>query len=137
MDPIFVIKKRILQGTTPKLTFQVLDDAVPAVGFQPDTLVMSIYDVTPSTSNVAPMPAVSSAIVNDREDVDVSAFCDASGNVEVVLEADDTELTSTQVERCTAKGIRRLVLFEWTWTSPERVGKGLFDLTIFPTYKPT
>lgn len=137
MDPIFVIKKRIIQGTTPRLTFQILDDETPAAGFQPDTLVMSIYDVTQSEAVQTIPPTVSSAFVNSREDVSVIAFCDASGNVDLTLDTDDTALSATQVATCTAKGIKRRVLFQWTWDSPAKHGAGIFDLHIYPTYKPT
>lgn len=138
MDPIFVIKKRIIQGTTPRLTFQILDDQSPAQGFQPDTLVMSLYDVTRSQTITTIPATVSSAFLTGREDVDVSASCDASGNVDVTLETDDTELSDTQTAQCTAKGISRRVLFQWTWdTGGAKHGAGIFDLFIFPTYKPS
>lgn len=136
MDAIFVIRKRIIQGTTPRLTFQILDDQSPGQGFEPDTLVMSIYDVSRS-STITTVPAtVTSAYVNSRQDVDVSASCDVNGNVDLTLETDDTDLSAAQVEQCTSKGISRRVLFQWTWDTTKH-GAGIFDLFIFPTYKPT
>lgn len=137
MDPVVYIKKRIIQGTTPRVLFQILDDQSPREGFKPTTLAMSIYNIKASESVHTIPPTADSSYVNGRSNVDVIADCDASGNVDVTLETDDTDLTAAQVSKCTAKGILRRVLFQWTWNGGARHGAAICDLLILPTYKPT
>ncbi len=117
------VKQPILEGTTPRVTFQIIDE--DGAGFEPDTLTYSVYDVDFSTT-----PATE-AIVNSRNDIDALANCDTGGNVVLVLSADDThvEVPNGPVPAT----IQRRVLFTWTWdTAPVRVGKHELILTIAP-----
>lgn len=130
-----VIKKPVLQGTTPLVSFQIVDEA--GVGFRPDVLTMSVYDVsyTPvGTSRKTTFPPFGStpladAIVNERNDVDVLASCDTDGNVELHLEEGDTEIEVPVGS--TPMAYRRLILFRWEWDS-DKVGKHEIVLTIAP-----
>lgn len=130
-----VIKKPTLQGTTPRLTFHIVDE--DGLGFLPDTLTMSVYDVAytpPSTSVRTTIPPFGSTpladmIVNSRNDVDVLASCDADGNVDLHLQTTDTDLV-VPVGTVPSLAFRRL-LFTWTWDT-DKVGKHEVILTIAP-----
>ncbi len=129
-----IIKKPILSGVTPRISFRLVDE--DAVGFQPDTLLMSIYDVsfTPTTSNVRttwpPFGATPLADEIVRTDVDVLASCDSNGNVELFLESTDTEV-DVPVGDLPTQAFRR-IQFVWTWDSPIKTGKHEVILTIAP-----
>lgn len=124
--PVTSVKKPILQGTTPRISFQIVDE--DGVGFQPETLTMSIYDVVFGTP---PTSTTTQTIVNSRNDVDVLASCDAGGNVELFLNADDT--TIDVPAGANPLTLERRVLFTWTWdTDPVKVGKHQVNLTILP-----
>lgn len=130
-----VIKKPVLQGTTPRITFQIVDE--DGAGFLPDVLTMSIYDVTytyPVGSLVTSIPPFGStplaeSIVNSRNDVDILAECDAQGNVDLHLEADDTEITVPTGSH--PSQAHRRILFRWEWDTT-KVGKHEVLLTIAP-----
>lgn len=130
-----VRKTPILAGTTPRITFQIVNE--DGVGFQPDELVMSVYDVsyTPvGSSRRTTLPPffstpLSEELVNDRDDVDVIAQCDADGNVDLHLEAEDTEVSVP--DGATPGLAYRRILFTWTWDS-DKVGKHEIILTITP-----
>lgn len=116
-------KKAFLSGTTPRIRFPILTG--DSVGILPDTLTMSVYDYDDS-----PDPPVES-IINGRNDVDIIAKCDADGNVEVYLDADDTAMDVPARE--TATYPKRRVLFRWTFGSdPLKVGKHEVILSIAP-----
>jgi len=133
------IKKPFLAGMTRQITFQIVENAT-GIGFQPGTLTMSIYDVNPSGNGVLDSvylvsgkktgQTVASAIVNARDDVDVSAFCDSSGTVELFLTPDDTDLEVPAIIVNTP--FQRHVLFRWTWDSPVKTGKHEIILRIQP-----
>lgn len=141
------VKKAFLSGTTRRIEFQIVDKET-GVGFQPDTLIMSVYDVNAATSvltpslvfyevwpsfwalSPAPAPVVTSAIVNGQNDADVSAFVDATGNVDVYLEPADTEIDVPVT--LTAHPHQRVILFTWTWGSPAKTGKCEIVLSIAP-----
>lgn len=135
MNQRTVIKKDILAGTTPRLTFQIVDE--DGAGFLPDTLTMSVYDVsyTPTATSIrTTVPPFGStpladSIVNSRNDVDVIADCDADGNVELHLVAADT--TIDVPVGTVPSTYRRLILFTWTWDT-DKVGKHEVILTIAP-----
>lgn len=136
MNQRTVVKKEILQGTTPRIAFQIVDE--DGAGFQPDALTMSVYDVTytwPANSLITHVPPFSAtpladAIVNDRNDIDVLAECDAEGNVELHLEVEDTEITVPT--GAIPSVAHRRILFRWEWGSPAKVGKHEVILTIAP-----
>ncbi len=118
-----LVKSPILAGTTPRITFQILDE--DGIGLQPATLTYSVYGVDFST-----VPAIE-AIVNDRNDVDISANVDTTGHVELVLSSDDTAVDVPA--GATPSTIQRRILLTWTWdTNPVRVGKHELILTIAP-----
>lgn len=130
------IKKPVLQGTTPRLRFQIVDE--DGIGFQPDALTLSVYDVsyTPAIASGArtTIPPFGSTpladtIVNSRNDVDVLSSCDADGNVELHLETTDTSI-DVPVGSVPSQAFRR-VLFRWTWDT-DKVGKHEVILTIAP-----
>ena len=116
------VKKPFLHGTTPRISFQIVDP--DGVGFQPDTLTMSVYDYVDTEDPPADQ------LVNDRNDVDILDFCDADGNVAFYLEAEDTELVVPASELAIQP--KRRLLFTWTWDSPVKVGKHELILTIAP-----
>lgn len=128
-------KAPLLAGVTPRISFQIVNE--DGVGFRPDTLTISVYDVafTPlATSRRTTVPAYGSTplvdtIVHDRNDVDVLAQCDASGNVELTLETEDTAVDVPTGSLPTEA--RRRILFTWTWDS-DKVGKHEVILTITP-----
>lgn len=130
-----LVKKPVMSGTTPRISFRIVDE--DGVGFQPDALTMSVYDVsyTPvGSSRRTTLPPFGStplaeSIVNSRDDVDVLANCDADGNVELHLQADDTEV-EVPAGHTPLQAYRRL-LFTWTWDS-DKVGKHEVYLTIQP-----
>lgn len=126
------VKKAILQGTTPEVTFQIVDE--DGVGFQPAALTVSIYDVDfglvwPSSLPPALPSTVTQAIVNSRNDVDILADCDVDGNVAFTLEADDTDVTVP--DAAVPSFLCRRLLFRWTWDTT-KVGKHEVILTIAP-----
>ena len=140
------IKKAFLSGTTRRIEFTIVDKET-GVGFQPDTLIMSIYDVSPVTSlltpslviyqvwpflwtSVPPAPVVTSTIVNGQNDADVHAFVDANGLVDVFLDPADTEIDVPTT--LSAHPHRRVLLFTWTWGSPPKTGKCEIVLSIAP-----
>lgn len=138
------IKKAFLSGTTRRVQFQIVDRET-GLGFQPDTLTLSIYDVVEGLLTTSPclyhawpyvagIPApvsVTSAIVNSQNDADVSAFVDSSGNVDLYLTPADTEIDVPSY--LTAKPHQRALLFTWTWdTGPVKVGKVEIVLPIAP-----
>lgn len=141
------VKKAFLSGTTRRIRFQIVDQD-SGFGFQPSTLIMSIYDVNAATSALtpslvfyevwpsfwalspAPAPVVTSAIVNNQNDADISAFVDATGNVDVYLDVADTEIDVPVT--LTAHPHQRVILFTWTWGSPAKTGKHEIVLSIAP-----
>ncbi len=137
------IKKAFLSGTTRRIQFQIVDKET-GTGFQPGTLTMSVYDVESLTTTTWSRPwwvywhgvspisttTVSSAIVNEQDDVDVLAFCDASGNVDIYLTVDDTAIDVPTTLR--ANHHQRVVTFTWTWGSPAKTGKQEIVMTIAP-----
>lgn len=130
-----IVRKPVLSGTTPRITFRIVDE--DGDGFKPDELEMSIYDVsyTPvGSSRKTTLPPFGStplaqAIVNSRNDIDVLSNCDADGNVELHLQADDTEV-DVPVGSTPLQAFRR-ILFRWTWDT-DKVGKHEVYLTIAP-----
>jgi hypothetical protein len=130
-------KTAFLQNTTPRVTFQIVDE--DGVGFRPGTLTMSVYDLDFHTTSLTvqqwishpifPIPA-SQTIVNDRQDIDMLAFCDVNGFVEFHLDEEDTEIgvPSSSVPSLWLRNF----LFTWTWASPPRKGKHQLILTIAP-----
>jgi hypothetical protein len=138
-----VIKKAFLSGTTRRIQFQIVDKEL-GTGFQPDTFTMSVYDVEHQTTTTWGRPwwrcwhctsiisttTVSSTIVNAQNDVDVSAFCDASGNVDIYLTVDDTAIDVPNI--LSAIHHQRVVTFTWTWDSPVKTGKHEIVLNIAP-----
>lgn len=134
------MKKAFLSGTTRRIQFQIVDRDT-GIGFQPSTLVMSVYDVnTPHNQRYASvftvtdphqiLDALTSAIVNSQNDVDVSAFVDAQGQVDLYLDVDDTAITVPPMLIVTP--YQRRVLFTWTWGSPAKTGKHEIWLAIMP-----
>jgi hypothetical protein len=117
------IKKAVIQGITPRLTFQIVDE--DGQGFQPGTLTMTIYDFA-----CACLVPPTSSIVNEKNDIDVLANCDTYGNVEVFLEAEDTTLDLDAA--CRPSVLPRRILFRWTWDSPTKVGKHEVVITLVP-----
>lgn len=133
------IKRPFLSGTTRRIQFQIIDKET-GVGFQPDTLTMSIYDVAPVpngilntvyrlSGNVVALP-VASATVNEQDDVDVFAYVDSSGLVDLYLTPDDTDITVPAV--IVAHPYQRRILFTWTWDTPIKTGKHEIVLSIAP-----
>lgn len=145
------IKKAFLSGTTRRIQFQIVDQATGS-GFQPSTLLMSIYDVNPVTSALvpsltfyqvwpffwvtqpAPDPVVTTSIINGQNDADISAFVDSSGNVDIYLDPADTEIDIPPT--LTAIPHQRVILFTWTWGSPAKTGKCEIVLSIAPDREP-
>jgi hypothetical protein len=137
------IKKAFIAGTTRQVQFQIVNKAT-GVGFQPDTLTLSIYDVVEATGlwtfspwpwvitpPIGNNPTVTSAIVNGQNDADVVAFVDASGNVDLYLTPEDTDIEVPA--RVSARRYQRVLLFTWTWDgSPVKVGKHEIVLSIAP-----
>lgn len=132
--PRTVIKKEVLQGTTPRITFQIVDE--DGIGFQPDTLFLSVYDVLEAevwTFDITlgrQVRSLSSSIVNARNDVDISDKVDSSGNVELFLGVDDTDLTVPTSP--VPSTLSRRLLFTWTWDSATKVGKHEVTIPIVP-----
>lgn len=130
-----VIKRAVLSGTTPRLTFQIVDE--DGVGFKPDVLAMSIYDVTfPAIDRCATRDghllwpsSATHTLVNDRNDVDILASCDDSGHVDLDLLEEDT-VVSVPTQQ-TPMTYQRRVLFRWEWDT-DKVGKHEVILTIAP-----
>lgn len=120
-----IVKKPFLSGTSRRITFQIKDKAT-GEGFQPDTLTMSVYDVDFTVD-----PAVET-LINDRDEVDVIGECDPDGNVDVVLDPDDTAVDIP--DGATPMEAKRYVRFAWTWDDDgdTRTGKHLIVLTITP-----
>lgn len=141
------IKRAFLSGTTRRIQFQIVDKET-GVGFQPSTLIMSVYDVNPVTNVLTPSlvfyevwpffwalqtPApiiVTSAIVNSQNDADISAFVDVNGYVDIYLDPADTEIDVPT--SLTAFPHQRVILFTWTWGSPAKTGKQEIVLSIAP-----
>jgi hypothetical protein len=137
------ISKAFIAGTTRHVEFQIVSKPA-GVGFQPDTLTLSIYDVVEATGVWTPSPwpyvitpprgndpTVTSEIVNGQNDADVHAFVDASGNVDLYLTPEDTEIEVPA--RVSARRYQRVLLFTWTWDgSPVKVGKHEIVLSIAP-----
>lgn len=135
------IKKAFLSGTTRRVRFQIVDKET-GVGFQPDTLILSIYDVVPASGQYSTcpsryvawpysglLPAVTSSIVNSQNDVDVSDFVDSAGNVDLYVTPEDTSIEVPSL--VTARPYQRVLLFTWTWDgSPAKVGKQEIVLSI-------
>jgi len=116
-------KTDYLAGTTPRITFRLIGP--DKIGFQPDTLTMSVYDY----DNTIDPPTDS--IINGRDDVDIIANCDTGGNVEVYLTADD--MAHDVPGRETANCPKRRVLFAWSWSAlPTKVGKQEVIISIMP-----
>lgn len=135
LDDRTIIQKAFLSGTTRRIQFQIIDKDT-GVGFKPDALTMSIYDVSAdkltdrinlATRLTAP---VTEAIVNDRDDVDVLSSCDSDGNVDLYLTPDDTTIEIPDIVEATRW--RRVVLFTWTWDSPVKTSKHEIVLSIVP-----
>jgi hypothetical protein len=133
MSDRVIVKRAFLHGTTPRITFQIVDP--DGVGFQPDTLTLSIFDVVESTTTVLDpasrrmVPSLSSVIVNSRNDLDAIAYVDADGNVEFWLTTDDTGVTV--LTSPTPSTYKRHLLWTWTWDT-DKVGKLEIVLTIAP-----
>lgn len=136
------IKKAFLSGTTRRIQFQIFDPET-GDGFEPSLLTMSVYDVVEGSltcawcgfrcwtpASTTPPHAVTSEVVNERNDVDVTAFVDSVGQVDLYLEVEDAEIDVPAY--LTAQHHRRVVAFKWTWDSPEKVGKHEIVLTIAP-----
>lgn len=119
-----VMNRDVLAGSTPRLTATVVNE--DGIGFKPDTLTMSIYDVTVADD------VASSGIVNSRDAVDVLANCDNGGRLAVTLQAGDTAVTVPS--GLTPSRIQRRVLFEWTWDT-DKVGKHEVLIPILPDRK--
>lgn len=117
-----VVKKPVFQGTTPRITFTIKDE--DGIGFQPETLVLSIYDYDDSVD-----PPTDS-LINSRNDVDVLAACDSGGNVAYWLTAADTDLDVP--DRETAICPQRRLLFVWTWDAGAKVGAHEIIIPIRP-----
>ena len=126
------IKKAFLSRQTIKITFRILDE--DRQGFQPDTLTLTIYDLTLSagfpttyrTLNPQVGEAVGSVIVNDQDGADVLAFCNAQGEVSLTLTPEDTEVPVPA--RLQAIYLQRRLRFLWTWGSP--ANEGLLEIFI-------
>jgi len=120
------IRKPFLSGISQGLTFTI---GRSGAGFKPDTLTMSVYDRNASVS-----PATNT-IVNERNDVDMLAFCSDDGVVLVTLDPADTTVVPLTTTRRPPSTYKRHVLFAYTYGSPPATGKFLFTLTIAPDYE--
>lgn len=118
------ITRGFLAGATPRLTATIVNE--DGTGFKPDTLTMSIYDVSVADDVAA------SLIVNSRDEVDVLANCDNGGNLAVTLQAGDTAVTVPN--GLVPSRIQRKVLFSWTWDT-DKVGKHEILIPIIPDRK--
>lgn len=136
-------KKPILSGVTCPVLFQIVDKRT-GEGFQPGTLLMSVYDLNIQTNQrytrsfTASPPAglvaeaVTVTTVNGQAEADVSAFVDAEGNVDLDLSVDDTEIVNPPA--VWAIPYQRQVRFIWTWDSPAKTGKLTIVLNIMPDW---
>lgn len=128
-----IVKKPILSGTTPRVRFQIVDE--DGIGYVPDEVTMSIYDVTYPATVPCPIgswslpPSATESIINSRNDVDILTSVDGDGVVDVTLAADDTavEVPSGAVPLT----YQRRILFRWVWDTT-KVGKHEVILTIAP-----
>jgi hypothetical protein len=128
-------KKPILSGTTPQLSFQIVNES--GDGFVPDVVTMSVYDVTypasdrcSTTGGTLTFPDTAThTIINGRNDVDVLSSVDGSGNLAVTLLEADT-LVTVPTGR-TPYTYQRRITFRWEWDS-DKVEKHEFILTIAP-----
>lgn len=131
-----IIKKPFLGGTTIRVKFRILDE--DRNGFQPSTLTTSVYDLEltsglPTTYrclNPNLGEQVTSVIVNDQDGADVSGYVDSTGQVEVFLAPEDTEVSVPS--RLQAIYLQRRIRFEWTWDSPEKVGAHEIFISLAP-----
>lgn len=132
---VHFVKKPFLSGVSKPLSCVIADR--DHVGFKPSALTMSIYDAAypysdPTRIQQAPIITPTPAIVNSRDDVDVLSFCDVNGNLEVVLDPEDTAV-NLSVSSVFRRGyVFRHILFTATFGSPAQVEKLLFILTILP-----
>jgi hypothetical protein len=124
MQPQTTITRGVLAGSTPRLTATIVTE--DGIGFKPDTLTMSIYDVTVAADLAA------SLIVNSRNEVDVLANCDNGGNLALTLQTGDTAVTVPN--GLVPSQIKRKVLFSWTWDT-DKVGKHEIIIPIIPDRK--
>lgn len=133
------VKTPFLAGQTIWIRFQIIDKQT-GLGFPPDTLTMSIYDLVREandltetvyrlTGTVTGIP-VTSAIVNGQQAVDMAAFVDAEGQVEVFLTPEDTAIEVPAV--VVAQHHERRLLFTWTWGSPAKQAKRQITIRIAP-----
>lgn len=130
-----VIAKPFLAGTTRRVQFQIIDKET-GQGFQPTTLLLSIFDIELTstltyliTGEVDGL-AVQSVIVNSQDDEDITAFCDTDGNVDLYLTPEDTDLDVPDTVKATPW--HRTLAFRWTWDSPEKTAKHEIVLSIAP-----
>jgi len=91
-----------MEQTTPLLEFQILDEADPPVGFQPDAIYLTLYSVRTGD------------IINGRDAVDIISSCDASGNVSFRFTSADLAVIEGQTMPGTNIQLRR-ALIRWTW----------------------
>lgn len=109
VTPLSFHAVRIPAGTTSWLRGTIVDD--DGDGFQPDQVRLTLRD------------RATGAIINGREDVDITASVSAGGALNHELTPDDNVLitTSRQYEQHSA-------LLTWTWG--DRVGKARVDFYV-------
>src|SRR5262245_33347186 len=99
MDGLLEIKRPFSSGETIHIQCRLID-RITRMGFKPDTVTMTIYDVEPVpngvettayriTGNVIGLP-VMSTIVDSQHNVAVTAFVDTDGLLELDLTPDQT-----------------------------------------------
>lgn len=132
------IKTPFLSGITIHIAGDFLTRA--GLGYEPDTVLMSVYDVI--ESRTIPCPSfhvshptgrcnpVSSSFINDRNRVDVSAYVDSSGVVDLNLDVEDSEIDVPAY--VTHLPHKRIVSFLFQWASPAITGKHRIVIPIIP-----
>ncbi len=133
-----LITKGVLAGSTYFLDVSIKDPDT-RIGFKPDLLLMSVYDVTWSGNGqprcVGPTVTFPSTatqtIVNSRNDVDVTDSIDANGEGSIELTPEDTavEVPSGPVP----SRIWRRILLRGEWDgSPAKVVKQEIVFPVIP-----
>lgn len=133
-----IIKKPVFSGTTRFLDLFFFNQET-GQGFKPDTVTLSIYDVTwPGTQSprcagqcIVYPAAATQSIVNDRNDVDVTDQVNADGSAPIELTPEDTEVVVPSGP--IPSSIWRRLLFTAYWDgSPAKIEKQEVTFPITP-----
>jgi len=117
VDPVVPLG-RVVEGTTKTFTFEIADNGV---GFQPEEIYLSIWDIGSGTTVMA-----------ETNLTPIANYVTSVGATTIRLTAANNALINTFLTKVAET---HRIMCRWIWSSGTKSGKALFDLAVDPQTK--